>query len=106
SRTRQGQVSGLLFLARLLVLVSRLLVHVFPELWFVIPRADKFCPDVVGVLRQCPCQRRRNERLHEYYGVLNSDLVGEIVFRSPAEAFDDMLLLAVEPGVLLSRPSH
>src|SRR5437764_8741719 len=45
---------GLLFSAAFFVLFLRFLVDVLPELRVLVRRADVLCPDIVGILRQCP----------------------------------------------------
>src|SRR5579872_1460211 len=67
---------------------------------------EVFLPLVVGVLRQCPFTGRRSPGLGQHYGVVNGDLVDEVVFRGTREALDHALLLAVQPCAALTRETH
>src|SRR5215510_12342513 len=85
--------------AALLVILLRLLVEVLVHLRLLVRGADVFRPDVVWILRERPHVRRGGERLHQHFGVLDRQLIHQVILRRAAEALDDMLLLAVQPRV-------
>src|SRR5579872_2561868 len=81
-------------LLSLLLGVGDLLVF----LGLLVEGAEDFAPLVVGILRQGPGARGRLPGFGEHDGVVDGDLVDEVVLGGTGEAFDDVLLLAGEPA--------
>src|SRR2546426_10160416 len=65
--------------------------------WFLIKGAENLRPIIVGILRQRPRTRRRLPGFCQHDGVLNGDLVGEVVLRGASDALDHMHLVTRPP---------
>src|SRR5262245_44772261 len=65
--------------------------------WFLVQSTEGLRPILVGILRQRPCTRRRLPGFCQHHGVLDGDLVGEVVLRGASDALDHMHFVTRPP---------